>query len=85
MADRSPATLMIEPGPPPDYCSVKTVARRLDCSESWVSDNASRGDFPAPKRVRGLVRWKWSEVEVFMDGAKKGGEDADSILAAARG
>lgn len=51
-----------------EYCSVKTVAQRLDCNASTVTDYANRGLLPRPRKIGGMVRWKWSEVEAVMDG-----------------
>ncbi|WOI30071.1 helix-turn-helix transcriptional regulator [Sulfitobacter dubius] len=67
----------------PEYCSIKTIAARLDCSISTVESYTNRGLLPQPKKRGTLVRWKWSEVQEMMDGlAEKDQEPQDPILRA---
>lgn len=73
-----------------EYCSVKTIAKRLDCGESTVVDYTDRGLLPRPRKIGGLVRWKWSEVEAMLDNQSKPtggreGDTADPILRAING
>lgn len=51
----------------PAYCSVRTLAAQLDICESTVQDYVSRGLLPRPRRIGGVVRWKWAEVEAMLD------------------
>ncbi len=68
---------------PSDFCSAKTVAHRLDCSESTVTEYTNRGLLPQPYRKGSLVRWKWSEVEQAMLGETAHDQiEADPILRA---
>lgn len=73
----------------PDYCSVKTIARRLDCSETTVADYTNRALLPQPHKLGTLVRWKWSEVEAMIDGLTAQDQDdegtQDPILRAING
>lgn len=72
----------------PDYCSLATVARRLDCGETTVRDYVDRNLLPKPRRFGGLVRWKWSEIEDRLDGLARGNGnegEADPILRAING
>jgi predicted DNA-binding transcriptional regulator AlpA len=70
----------------PEYCSVKTMAKELDCSESTVVDYTNRGLLPQPRKRGTLVRWKWSEVQAMMDGLPEAhGEADDPILRAVNG
>jgi predicted DNA-binding transcriptional regulator AlpA len=63
---------------PPDFCSAETLARRLDCSPSTVHSYVRRGLLPRPLRLGDLVRWRWSDVERFIDELEdpQGGRDA---------
>lgn len=69
------------------YCSINTVAARLDCSASTVRDYVRRGDLPAPRKIAGLVRWKWSDIEHSLDREAEidQGAASDPILAAING
>ncbi len=52
---------------PPDYVSAETLAHRLDCSKSTVADYVRRGLLPKPLKIGELVRWRWADVERFID------------------
>lgn len=68
---------------PPEYCSIRTIARELDCSESTVESYTNRGLLPQPRKRGTLVRWKWSEVQEMMDGLKEVDQETqDPILRA---
>jgi len=69
----------------PAYCSIRTVAEQLDCSETTVRDYVKHGKLPQPTRRCGLIRWKWDEVANWMDGAKDGAEQVDPIMKAITG
>jgi len=47
---------------PPDFCSVETLAYRLDCSTRAVHDYAASGLLPKPVTIGNLSRWSWSDV-----------------------
>ena len=59
------------PGFPPDFCSAETLAHRLDCSVSTVHSYVRRGLLPKPSRLGDLVRWRWADVERFIDELEK--------------
>ncbi len=52
---------------PPDYVSAETLAHRLDCSKSTVQDYVRRGLLPKPLKIGELVRWRWTDVERFIN------------------
>lgn len=51
---------------PPEYCSISTVAYRLDCSETTVEQYALRGLLPPARMIGNLKRWRWNEVESWI-------------------
>ena len=55
------------PSFPPDFCSAETLAHRLDCSVSTVHSYVRRGLLPKASRLGDLVRWRWADVERFID------------------
>jgi predicted DNA-binding transcriptional regulator AlpA len=55
------------PSFPPDFCSAETLAHRLDCSVSTVHSYVRRGLLPQASRLGDLVRWRWADVERFID------------------
>lgn len=72
---------------PPAYVSISTLARELDFSETTVREMVKRGDLPKPTRRLGVQdRWKWSDVEAWMDGRESKPEErpSDPIMEAAR-
>lgn len=70
----------------PAYCSIKTLCRMLDFGETKVREMVKRGDLPAPKMIGGSPRWKWAEVESYIDGGGKAPKvERDPILEAAHG
>ena len=70
----------------PDYCSISTIAGRLDCSETAVRNYTDRGLIPRPRKIGGMVRWKWSEVEQMWDNMSPGSQvEQDPILRAING
>lgn len=53
---------------PPAYCSIATVAREIEKSESWVREELSAGRFPRPLRKLGREpRWDWRDIEHWME------------------
>jgi predicted DNA-binding transcriptional regulator AlpA len=52
---------------PPDFCSAETLAHRLDCSPSTVHGYVRRGLLPKPLKLGDLVRWRWTDIERFID------------------
>lgn len=46
---------------------VDEVARRLGCSTRTVFRMAATGEFPAGLRLRGLRRWKASDVDAAIE------------------
>lgn len=68
----------------PEYCSAETIARELDCSASTVHAYVKRGILPQPVKRGALGRWKWSEVERWMQSSPNA-EPLDPIMEAARG
>jgi predicted DNA-binding transcriptional regulator AlpA len=65
------------PAFPPDFCSAETLSHRLDCSVSTVHSYVRRGLLPKPSRLGDLVRWRWAEVERFIDELEKLPRQAD--------
>ena len=63
---------------PPDFCSAETLAHRLDCSVSTVHAYVRRGLLPKPARLGDLVRWRWADVERFIDELEKLPAQADA-------
>ena len=57
----------LAPSFPPDFCSAETLAHRLDCSVSTVHSYVRRGLLPKASRLGDLVRWRWADVERFID------------------
>lgn len=47
----------------PDYCSRRTLARRLDIAEGAIDQLVTRGILPAPYLVGEARLWRWSEVD----------------------
>ena len=60
---------------PPDYVGAATLAHRLDCSKSTVHDYVRRGLLPQPRKIGELVRWRWTDVERFIDALEAGPQD----------
>jgi predicted DNA-binding transcriptional regulator AlpA len=59
---------MTQPATPaPVYCSIETLATRLDCSTSTIRAKVAQGILPQPYRGV-LVRWRWDEVEKAVEG-----------------
>ena len=54
----------------PDYVDATTLAYRLCVSESTVEKLERDGKLPPRHDVFGFRRWKWSEVETFIDGCE---------------
>ena len=52
---------------PPEYASAKTLAHRLDCSETTIHKYVRRGLLPKPLNIGELVRWRWTDVERSID------------------
>ncbi len=50
----------------PLLLDVKQVARLLDISERKVRGMVSTGEFPAPKKIGRLAKWKRPEVEQWV-------------------
>ena len=51
----------------PDYVSAEMLAHRLDCSKTTVHDYVRRGILPKPIRIGELVRWRWVDVEKWIE------------------
>jgi predicted DNA-binding transcriptional regulator AlpA len=51
----------------PEYASIKTIARQLDCGQRTVTSLVDRGILPQPLRIGGLVRWNWAAVIAQID------------------
>jgi predicted DNA-binding transcriptional regulator AlpA len=66
------------PAFPPDFCSAETRSHRLDCSVSTVHSYVRRGLLPKPSRLGDLVRWRWADVERFIDELEKLPTQADA-------
>jgi predicted DNA-binding transcriptional regulator AlpA len=66
------------PAFPPDFCSAETLSHRLDCSVSTVHSYVRRGLLPKPSRLGDLVRWRWADVERFIDELEKLPTQADA-------
>lgn len=56
----------------PDYVSADTLAHRLDCSKTTVHGYVRRGILPKPIRIGDLVRWRWGDVEKFIESLEAG-------------
>ncbi|MBU2358724.1 MAG: helix-turn-helix domain-containing protein [Alphaproteobacteria bacterium] len=68
------------------YVGTKRLAQLLDFSETTVRDLARRGEIPKPIRIGGSMRWKWSDVETYIERGSTGSEAPDDpILKASRG
>ena len=65
----------------PDYVDAATLAHRLDCSKSTVHDYVRRGLLPQPMKIGELVRWRWTDVERFIDALEAGPRADDPYLA----
>lgn len=66
----------------PQFCSIATVAKQLDCGETTVRDYVKQGKLPQPVRIGGLVRWEWQEVQKAMT---NGNDRLDPIMEAVNG
>ncbi|SDF90572.1 helix-turn-helix transcriptional regulator [Alloyangia pacifica] len=85
MTHVQPAEFAVE-ARPLAYVSAKTLGVLMDISESTIWDWTRKGHLPKPRKMpSGATRWKWSEVETFIDGAAGSPDDADPILRASRG
>lgn len=62
----------------PDYVSGETLAYRLDCSIATIQAYVRDGLLPPPRRLGGLVRWRFSEIEAVLDGLASSGADASA-------
>ncbi len=69
----------------PKYCSIETVAREIDCSETAVRDYVRKGILPQPCRIGGLVRYKWEDVEKAIEGLHEAERPDDPIMRAVHG
>ncbi|MCF7702180.1 helix-turn-helix domain-containing protein [Loktanella sp. M215] len=68
------------------YVGTRRLAQLLDFSETTVRDLARRGEIPKPIRIGGSMRWKWSDVEAFIERGSSGADASeDPILKASRG
>jgi predicted DNA-binding transcriptional regulator AlpA len=72
------ASSTLAPSFPPDFCSAETLAHRLDCSVSTVHAYVRRGLLPKASRFGDLVRWRWADVERFIDELEKLPAQADA-------
>lgn len=54
------------------YVSAKSLARRLDCSETTIHAYVSRRILPAPIHIGELVRWRWIDVEARIESLESG-------------
>lgn len=70
---------------PPAFCSIETLAEQLDCSVSTVRSYREKGVLPAPVRIGGLVRYRWSEVVDKLQPQDQGNAEKDAIMEAALG
>ncbi|NOX40760.1 MAG: helix-turn-helix domain-containing protein [Alphaproteobacteria bacterium] len=68
----------------PTYCSVETVAHELDCSVSTVREYVKQGKLPQPIKCGALVRWRWDDIDRWMQGSLNA-KPIDPILEAAHG
>lgn len=65
--------------PLPDFCSAETLAHRLDCSKTTIHGYVRRGLLPKPIRIGELVRWRWTDVETFIESlTDRGDSHADA-------
>jgi predicted DNA-binding transcriptional regulator AlpA len=91
-AARIIATTIGEPAPARliGWVSAATMAELLEVSESTIWDWVKHGALPKPQKIRGVTRWRWSDVEIFLDAAANGTKVTtddidDPILRASRG
>jgi predicted DNA-binding transcriptional regulator AlpA len=73
-----PSSAKAIPTFPPDLCSAETLAHRLDCSVSTVHSYVRRALLPKPLRLGDLVRWRWVDVERYIDELEKFPMQADA-------
>ena len=50
----------------PPWQSVEEVAGNIGFSRRAILYWVERGEFPEPRKVRGKLRWRWSEVDAWM-------------------
>jgi predicted DNA-binding transcriptional regulator AlpA len=62
----------------PDYVDVTTLAYRLSVSESTIERWERDRKLPRRRSIFGIQRWKWSEVEAFVDGLLDSGESVET-------
>ncbi|WP_226560782.1 helix-turn-helix transcriptional regulator [Salipiger thiooxidans] len=85
MTHTKPIELAVE-ARPLAYVSAKTLGVLMDISESTIWEWTRKGYLPKPlKMPSGATRWKWSEVENFIEGNAESPDDYDPILRASRG
>jgi excisionase family DNA binding protein len=51
---------------PAPWQSVEEVAVNIGFSRRAILYWAERGEFPSPRKIRGKLRWRWSEVDAWM-------------------
>ena len=73
------------------YLSIAKVALYLDCGKSTVADYVDRQLLPQPRKIGGLTRWKWGEIEDRIDNLasktnpNQSPDNGDPILASING
>ena len=65
------------------YVSAALLADLLDVSETTIWEWVRKGHLPRPVKIGGATRWRWSDVEIRLQGGQGG--DEDPILKASRG
>lgn len=60
----------------PDYVDAATLAYRLSVSELTVEKWERERKLPRRRNIFGILRWKWSEIEVLVDGSESVETDA---------
>ncbi|MHC9237000.1 helix-turn-helix transcriptional regulator [Pseudooceanicola sp. 502str34] len=85
MTHTTPTELVVE-ARPLAYVSAKTLSALMDVSESTIWEWTRKGQLPKPRKMpSGATRWKWSEVETFLDTSANSPDGSDPILRASRG
>jgi predicted DNA-binding transcriptional regulator AlpA len=63
---------------PPPWQTKAVLAEHISVSERTIENWVQQGKLPPPRRIGGLLLWRWSEVEKFLDNGGANVPDGDA-------
>jgi predicted DNA-binding transcriptional regulator AlpA len=60
----------------PEFMTLSTLAYMLDLGERTVRDYVSDGFLPQPVMIGNVKRWRWGDVELYLDNSEHQSEGA---------